>query len=58
MFSYQEALAAGWQASVLVTATDGNHGYGLAHVAHLFHLQAMVRTKYYALMISPLIIDI
>ena len=41
--SYVEAKKKGVTESVLVSATDGNHGYGLAHVGNLFNLQVKVR---------------
>ena len=31
--------------TLLVTATDGNHGYGVAYIAKLFKCRAKVRSE-------------
>ena len=40
--SYEKAVGVSSGISSLVSATDGNHGYGLAHVANLFNTKAKV----------------
>ena len=44
MYSYERAVGVSSGISSLVSATDGNHGYGLAHVANLFNTKAKVLT--------------
>ncbi len=40
--SFDEARGKSLPESVLVSATDGNHGFGLAHVGNLFELKVKV----------------
>jgi len=40
--SYERAVGVSSGISSLVSATDGNHGYGLAHVANLFNTKAKI----------------
>ncbi|XP_023338649.1 uncharacterized protein LOC111709254 [Eurytemora carolleeae] len=39
---YQDAVEKGCNISTLVSATDGNHGYSLAHVANLYQLSSKI----------------
>ena len=44
LFSYEAALEVGLgDVTTLVSATDGNHGFGLAHVGKLYGLKVKVR---------------
>merc|ERR1719225_1071877 len=40
--SFDQILARVRQDTLLVTATDGNHGYGVAYIAKLFKCQAKI----------------
>lgn len=41
-YRYEDAKAKGIHETVLVSATDGNHGFGLAHVGNLFGRQVKI----------------